>query len=64
MNETALIEDRVAVEAIALRDTGLLVGTPDSSVDSVDRSARNAQVTSAGIVRLVPRRVAAAARDN
>jgi hypothetical protein len=59
--ETALFEDPVAVEAIALRDTGLLVGTPDSSVD---RSARNAQVTSAGIVRLVPRTVAAAARDN
>jgi hypothetical protein len=61
VNETALFEDPVAVETIALRDTGLLVGTPDSSVD---RSARNAQVTSAGIVRLVLRRVAAAAHDN
>jgi hypothetical protein len=57
VNETALFEDPVAVETIALRDTGLLVGTPDSSVD---RSARNAQVTSA----LVLRRVAAAAHDN
>ena len=61
MNETALFEDPVAVEAIAFRDTGLPVGTPDSSVD---RSARNAQVTSAGNVRLVLRGVAAAARDN
>jgi hypothetical protein len=61
VNETALVGDPVAVEAIALGDTGLLVGTPDSSVD---RPARNAQVTSAGIVRLVLRRVAAAARVN